>query len=75
MSRVFVKEKDEQWLHDILPSTDALINYLTSENNNIRVYLLNRYVDSLTKREVYHMSNGLSYTVDQNKVWIVIGSL
>jgi hypothetical protein len=75
MSSAFIKEQDEQWLHDILPSTDALINYLTKENNNIRVYLLNRYVDSLTKREVYHMSNGLSYTVDQNKVWIVIGSL
>jgi hypothetical protein len=70
-----VKEQDEQWLHDILPSTDALMNYLTRENNNIRVYLLNRYVDSLTKREVYHMSNGLSYTLDLDNVWTVTGSL
>lgn len=75
MSRAFVKEEDEQWLHEILPSSTALINYLTRENNNIRVYELSRYVDSLTKREVYQMSNGLSYTLDENNEWIVAGSL
>ena len=75
MSRAFVKEQDEQWLHDILPSIDALINYLTSQNNNIRVYERNRYVDSINRNEIHEMSNGLSYTVDENNKWIVVGSL
>jgi len=38
MSSAFVKESDDQWLHDIPPTMNALINYLTRENNGIRVY-------------------------------------
>jgi hypothetical protein len=38
MSQAFVKEEDEQWLHDIPGTMPALINYLTKENNGIRVY-------------------------------------
>jgi hypothetical protein len=75
MSRAFVKEVDEQWLHDILPSMDALINYLTRENNNIRVYERNSYVDSINRCEIHEMSNGLSYAVDENNKWKVVGSL
>jgi hypothetical protein len=75
MSRAFVKEVDEQWLHDISPSVDALINYLTRENNNIRVYERNRYIDSIKKNEIYEMSNGLSYTLDEDHKWMVVGSL
>jgi hypothetical protein len=75
MSRAFVKEVDEQWLHDISPSMDALVNYLTRENNNIRVYERNSYVDSIKRYEIHEMSNGLSYAVDENKKWTVVGSL
>ncbi len=38
MSQAFVKESDEQWLHDVAPTLNALIVYLTRENNGIRVY-------------------------------------
>ena len=38
MSQAFVKESDEQWLHDIQPTLNALIVYLTRENNGVRVY-------------------------------------
>ncbi len=38
MSQAFVKESEEQWLHEIAPTINALIVYLTRENNNIRVY-------------------------------------
>ncbi len=38
MSQAFVKEGDEQWLHEIQPTMNALIVYLTRENNGIRVY-------------------------------------
>ncbi len=37
MSQAFVKESDEQWLHDIQPTLHALVVYLTRENNGIRV--------------------------------------
>ncbi len=38
MSQAFVKESEEQWLHEVLPTLNALIVYLTRENNGIRVY-------------------------------------
>ena len=38
MSQAFVKESEEQWLHEIDPTLTALVNYLTKENNGIRVY-------------------------------------
>jgi hypothetical protein len=75
MSRAFVKEVDEQWLHDISPSLEALTNYLTRENNDIRVYERNRYVDSINRNEIHEMSNGLSYAIDENNKWMVVGSL
>ena len=38
MSQAFVRENEEQWLHEIPPSVAALIYHLTRENNGIRVY-------------------------------------
>jgi hypothetical protein len=38
MSQAFVRESEEQWLHDVGPSLSALLIYLTRENNGIRVY-------------------------------------
>ena len=38
MSSAFVKESEEQWLHEIPPTINALIVYLTRENNGIMVY-------------------------------------
>ena len=38
MSSAFVKESDDQWLSDIGPSTNALVNFLTRDNNGVRVY-------------------------------------
>jgi len=38
MSQAFVKEEDDQWLHEIPGTINALVNYLTRENNGIRVY-------------------------------------
>ena len=35
MSSAFVKEGDDQWLHDIAPTPDALVNYLTRENGGL----------------------------------------
>ena len=71
MSQAFVKEDDEQWLHDIPGTLNALINYLTRENNGIRVYEKKKSIKNGT--EVFEMSNGLSYSKDENGKWQVAG--
>ncbi len=71
MSSAFVKESEEQWLHDIQPTLNALIVYLTRENNGIRVYEKKSFVNKKGK-EIYEMSNGLSYAKDDNSKWYVV---
>jgi GTP cyclohydrolase II len=72
MSQAFVRESDEQWLHDVQPTLNALIVYLTRENNGIRVYEKKNFVHADTGKEVYEMSNGLSYTRDSSGKWMVV---
>lgn len=67
MSQAFVKENDEQWLHEIPPTTIALINYLTRENNGVRVYELKTTEDG--GKTLHHMSNGLAYFVNGQSQW------
>ena len=71
MSSAFVKESEEQWLHDIPPTMNALVVYLTRENNGIRVYEQKSHKDPKTGKEVHTMSNGLSYSVDSNNQWFI----
>lgn len=70
MSRAFMKEGDDQWLHDVAPTLSALLIYLTRENNGIRVYQEKRLIDA-DGREVFEMSNGLSYVKDDEGKWKV----
>lgn len=71
MSQAFVKESEEQWLHDVPPSLAALIVYLSRENNNIRVYEKRNYISIQDNRELHEMSNGLTYTKDNDGKWYV----
>ncbi|MEO5649109.1 MAG: hypothetical protein ABIR03_04195 [Ginsengibacter sp.] len=71
MSSAFVKESEEQWLHEISPTLNALIVYLTRENNGVRVYEQKHSIDPKTSREIFSMSNGLSYTKENDK-WVII---
>lgn len=71
MSQAFVKESEEQWLHEIDPTIPALLNYLTRENNGIRVYEKSSSTNEKTSKTIHHMSNGLSYSVDENSSWFV----
>lgn len=71
MSQAFVRESDEQWLHEVAPTLNALIVYLTRENNGIRVYEQKTYPHPRTGREVHVMSNGLSYAKDDEGKWYV----
>ncbi|HVY73356.1 MAG TPA: hypothetical protein VG890_00910 [Puia sp.] len=72
MSQAFVRENEEQLLHEVPPSISALIYYLTKENNGIRVYEKKMARDSKTGREVHVMSNGLSYSKDDEGKWYII---
>jgi hypothetical protein len=72
MSQAFVKESEEQWLHEVGPSVNALVVYLTKENNGIRVYELSAAMDVQKSREVYKMSNGLSYAKDKDSRWEIV---
>jgi hypothetical protein len=70
MSRAFTKESDGQWLSDITPTLSALLNFLTQENNGIRVIEEKRIIDK-KGREVFFMSNGLAYVKDDDGRWSV----
>ena len=71
MSQAFVRESDEQWLHDVQPTLNALIVYLTRENNGIRVYEQKTYIDKRTGKEVHQMSNGMNYAKDEEGKWML----
>ncbi len=70
MSRAFMKEGDAQWLSDVDPTLHALLIFLARENNGIRVVEEKRTLDE-HGREVYHMSNGLSYVRNDEGRWSV----
>jgi hypothetical protein len=72
MSQAFVKEGDAQWLHDVQPTLHALIIFLTSENNGIRVYEQRSFVDDETGRQVHVMSNGMHYAKDKENKWEIV---
>jgi len=69
MSSAFVKEGDDMWLHDIAPTLDALINYLTRENGGLRISEKENRFDKESQSQIYKMSDGFTYTVKDNK-WI-----
>ena len=71
MSSAFIRESDDMWLEDVSPTLNALLSFLTRENNGIRVYETKTTVDA-TGREIHTMSNGLSYYKDEKGVWKVL---
>ena len=71
MSQAFVKESEEQWLHEVAPTINALVVYLTRENNGIRVYEKKVTVNQNSGKEEHHMSNGLAYSKDDEGKWFI----
>lgn len=66
-----MRESEEQWLHEIAPTLNALVLYLTRENNGIRVYEKKAFIHP-KYGEVHEMSNGLSYGKDKESKWFVV---
>ena len=71
MSQAFMREGEDQWLTDVSPTIQALILFLTRENNGIRVYEKKQTKNS-DGRLQHEMSNGLTYAKDKNGKWEVI---
>jgi hypothetical protein len=70
MSQAFVKEDDAQWLHDVAPTLNALMVYLSRENNGIRIYEKENNIRD--GKEIHLMSNGLSYRLDDERKWTIV---
>ncbi len=71
MSQAFVKESDGEWLHDVPPTLSALVQYLTRENNGIRVYEKKNYYSEKHGQELHLMSNGFAYGKDEKSKWYI----
>ena len=71
MSQAFVRESDEQWLHDVSPTLSALVVYLTRENNGVRVYEKRSEYSQKHARDVHVMSNGFAYAKDNEGKWFI----
>ena len=72
MSSAFVKESEEQWLHEIPPTLNALIVYLTKENNGVHVYEKKNFFDTKLSKTVHVMSNGGNYATDDEGRWHMV---
>ena len=70
MSQAFVKEEDDQWLHEIPGTIGALINFLTRENNGVRIYAVKTHINNGI--EIYEMSNCLEYQKDSEGRWQIV---
>lgn len=71
MSSAFVRENDYQQLKDVPPNMASLLIYLRRENGG-PVHEMRRRVDEKTQREIYDMSDGLSYALNNDQQWEVI---
>lgn len=69
MSSAFVKEGDDMWLHDIAPTMDALIHYLTRENGGLRITEKESFFSDEHKAQLHKMSDGFTYLVRDNR-WV-----
>ena len=72
MSQAFVRENEEQWLHEVSASVNALASYLTRENNNILVYEKRYFINAADNIEMHEMSNGFTYARDKGGKWFVV---
>lgn len=74
MSQAFIRESDDQWLNEISPTLNALINFLTRENNGIRVYEQKTIINA-DGIQIHVMSNGQSYTRNEKGEWQVVSDI
>ena len=72
MSSAFVKEGEAGHLKDVAPTLGALLFYLRVENNGTVIRDEKNYFSEKHGREVYQMSDGLTYALDDTQHWFII---
>ena len=72
MSSAFVRENDEQRLNDVGPALSALLLYLRRENGGVHIRETKSYFSQKHGRDVYEMSDGLTYAKDDDSKWYII---
>jgi hypothetical protein len=72
MSSAFVKEGESGQLKDVAPNLGALLFFLRVENNGTVIRDEKNYFSERYGREVYEMSDGLIYALDDAGHWFII---
>jgi hypothetical protein len=72
MSSAFVRENEEQRLNEVAPSLGALQVYLRRENGGMRIHEIKSWYRQKHQRDVYEMSDGLTYAKGDDSKWYII---
>ncbi|MDP9078962.1 MAG: hypothetical protein M3O71_16160 [Bacteroidota bacterium] len=72
MSSAFVREGEQGQLKDVAPNIGALLFFLRVENNGTVIRDEKNYLSEKHGREVYGMSDGLTYALDDEQHWYII---
>jgi hypothetical protein len=72
MSAAFVKENYVQDLNEVGPSFGALLLYLRRKNGGVPILETKNYYSQKYKRDVFEMSDGLTYAKNDANKWYII---
>lgn len=72
MSSAFVKEEEARHLKDVAPNIGALLFFLRVENSGTIIRDEKIYFSQKHGRDVYEMSDGLAYALDDDNHWYII---
>ena len=72
MSSAFVREGEPQKLNEVEPTMSALLFYLRRENGGVSIRETRNYYNEKHSREAYEMSDGLTYSLNDEGKWYII---
>jgi hypothetical protein len=72
MSSAFVRENETQRLNEVEPTLGALLQFLRRENGGVHIRETKTYFSDKYQREVYDMSDGLTYAKNDEDKWFII---
>ncbi len=72
MSSAFVKESEGEHLNQVAPNLSALLFYLRRENGGTPIRETKNYHSEKHNRDVYEMSDGLTYAKNDDSKWYII---
>ncbi|MEO3406804.1 hypothetical protein AAFN85_23000 [Mucilaginibacter sp. CAU 1740] len=72
MSSAFVKEREARHLKNVAPNLGALLLFLRIENNGTVIRDEKMYFSEKHGRDVYEMSDGLIYAINDDNQWYII---